>query len=75
MGQAMMGALTNTCSSGEEICYAPLPAVGFDLSQWSRATVNIGDQIAFDGNFYSVPYAPAPKGRRRRARFRLVSRA
>jgi transposase len=26
------------------------------LSQWSRATVNIDYHIAFDGNFYSVPY-------------------
>jgi IstB-like ATP binding protein/Mu transposase-like protein len=28
----------------------------FDLSQWSRATVNIDYHIAFDGIFYSVPY-------------------
>src|SRR5712692_4037274 len=26
------------------------------MSQWSRATVNIDYHIAFDGNFYSVPY-------------------
>jgi hypothetical protein len=25
----------------------------FDMSQWSRATVNIDHHIAFDGNFYS----------------------
>ena len=34
----------------------PLPAEPFDLSQWSRARVNIDYHIAFDANFYSVPY-------------------
>lgn len=27
------------------------------MSQWSRAKANIDYHIAFDGNFYSVPYA------------------
>jgi hypothetical protein len=36
---------------------APLPAEHFDMSQWSRSTVNIDYHIAFDANFYSVPYA------------------
>jgi hypothetical protein len=34
----------------------PLPAERFDMSQWSRATVNIDYHVAFDGNFSSVPY-------------------
>jgi transposase len=34
----------------------PLPMERFDVSQWSRARVNIDYHIAFDGNFYSVPY-------------------
>ena len=34
----------------------PLPMERFDLSQWSRARVNIDYHIAFDTNFYSVPY-------------------
>jgi transposase len=34
----------------------PLPMERFDLSQWSRAKVNIDYHIAFDNNFYSVPY-------------------
>jgi hypothetical protein len=34
----------------------PLPTEQFDLSQWSRAGVNIDYHLAFDGNFYSVPY-------------------
>ena len=40
----------------EKSALAPLPSERFDLSQWSRATVNIDYHIAFDGNFYSVPY-------------------
>jgi transposase len=40
----------------EKPALAGLPAERFDLSQWSRATVNIDYHIAFDGNFYSVPY-------------------
>jgi len=34
----------------------PLPAEPFDLSQWSRARVNIDYHVVFDTNFYSVPY-------------------
>lgn len=34
----------------------PLPAEPFDLSQWATARVNIDYHIAFDANFYSVPY-------------------
>lgn len=34
----------------------PLPMEPFDLSQWSRARVNIDYHVAFDANFYSVPY-------------------
>ena len=37
----------------------PLPADRFDLSEWSKATVNIDYHIQFDGSFYSVPYALA----------------
>ena len=33
-----------------------LPAERFDLSEWSRARVNIDYHIAFDSNYYSVPY-------------------
>lgn len=34
----------------------PLPGQRFDMSEWSRGRVNIDYHIAFDGNFYSVPY-------------------
>ena len=34
----------------------PLPSARYDLSQWSQARVNIDYHIAFDANFYSVPY-------------------
>ena len=34
----------------------PLPAEPFDLSQWSRARVNIDCHIVFDTKYYSVPY-------------------
>ena len=36
---------------------SPLPAERFDLSEWSRARVNIDYHIAFDTNYYSVPYS------------------
>lgn len=35
----------------------PLPPSRYDLSEWSQARVNIDYHIAFDGNFYSVPYS------------------
>ncbi len=34
----------------------PLPSEAFDLSQWSRARVNIDYHVTFDANLYSVPY-------------------
>ena len=34
----------------------PLPAGRYDLSQWAQARVNIDYHVAFDGNWYSVPY-------------------
>src|SRR5215469_35539 len=35
----------------------PLPAERYDLSHWAQARVNIDHHVAFDGNWYSVPYA------------------
>ena len=34
-----------------------LPQERFDLSQWSKARVNIDYHVVFDSNFYSVPYS------------------
>lgn len=34
----------------------PLPASPYDLSEWSKARVNIDYHCLFDENFYSVPY-------------------
>jgi transposase len=34
----------------------PLPREPFDLSDWTCARVNIDYHVAFDSNFYSVPY-------------------
>ena len=34
----------------------PLPRERFEISEWARARVNIDYHVAFDGNFYSVPY-------------------
>jgi len=33
-----------------------LPMEPFDMSEWCRARVNIDYHVAFDANFYSVPY-------------------
>ena len=35
----------------------PLPAERFDLSVWLQARVNIDYHVAYDGNWYSVPYS------------------
>jgi hypothetical protein len=35
---------------------APRPADRFDLSEWSKARVNIDYHVVFDDNYYSVPY-------------------
>jgi transposase len=50
------GSRASLFQSLEKPVLAPLPAERFDMSQWTRATVNIDYHVAFDGNFYSVPY-------------------
>ena len=50
------GSRSSLFHSLEKPALTPLPAERFDMSQWTRATVNIDYHIAFDGNFYSVPY-------------------
>jgi len=50
------GSRSSLFHSLEKPALTPLPAERFDMSQWARATVNIDYHIAFDGNFYSVPY-------------------
>ena len=50
------GSRAGLFASLERSALRPLPAERFDLSQWSRARVNIDYHIAFEGNFYSVPY-------------------
>src|SRR2546428_3783629 len=51
------GSRASLFHSLEKPALAPLPGERFDMSQWSRATVNIDYHIVFEGNFYSVPYA------------------
>jgi transposase len=34
----------------------PLPATAYELSDWSRARVNIDYHVVFESNLYSVPY-------------------
>jgi transposase len=50
------GSRASLFAQVERAALRPLPAERFDLSQWSRAKVNIDYHIAFDTNFYSVPY-------------------
>ena len=50
------GSRASLFESLERRALRSLPAERFDMSQWSRARVNIDYHIAFEGNFYSVPY-------------------
>ena len=51
------GSRASIFAAVDQPALKPLPAERYDMSQWSRARVNIDYHIAFDGNFYSVPYA------------------
>lgn len=51
------GSRSSLFHSLEKPALVPLPATRFDMSQWSRATVNIDYHAVFDRNFYSVPYS------------------
>ena len=44
---------------GEQQTLKSLPTERFDLSEWSKATVNIDYHIQFERSFYSVPYSLA----------------
>jgi len=50
------GSRASLFESLDKPALQPLPVERFDLSQWSRARVNIDYHLAFDGNFYSVPH-------------------
>lgn len=50
------GSRASVFAAVERSALRPLPAERFDMSQWSYARVNIDYHIAFDANFYSVPY-------------------
>jgi transposase len=50
------GSRASVFESLDKPALKPLPSDGFDMSEWSRARVNIDYHVAFDHNFYSVPY-------------------
>jgi transposase len=50
------GSRASLFAEVERAALRSLPAERFDLSQWSRAKVNIDYHVAVDTNFYSVPY-------------------
>jgi transposase len=50
------GSRASLFQQTEHAALRALPAEPFDLSQWSRARVNIDYHVAVDTNFYSVPY-------------------
>jgi transposase len=50
------GSRATLFASLDQPALRPLPATPFDLSEWSKARVNIDYHVAFDANFYSVPY-------------------
>jgi transposase len=50
------GTRASVCEAIDKPALKPLPMEPFDLSEWSRARVNIDYHVAFDANFYSVPY-------------------
>jgi transposase len=50
------GSRASVFEAIEKPALKPLPSEPFDLSEWSRARVNIDYHIAFDSNLYSVPY-------------------
>ena len=50
------GSRASLFESIDKPALSPLPLDRFDLSEWLKARVNIDYHVAFDGNFYSVPY-------------------
>jgi hypothetical protein len=50
------GSRSSVFESLDKPALRQLPSESFDMSQWSRARVNIDYHVAFDDNFYSVPY-------------------
>jgi transposase len=50
------GSRASVFESLDKPALRTLPGDSFDMSQWSRARVNIDYHVAFDDNLYSVPY-------------------
>jgi transposase len=51
-----VGTRASLFESLDKPALSPLPSERFDLSEWSKARVNIDYHVAFDDNYYSVPY-------------------
>ena len=50
------GSRASVFRTVDQPALSALPDARFDLSEWAKARVNIDYHVAFDGNFYSVPY-------------------
>ena len=50
------GSRASVFESLDKPALQPLPQERFEISEWAKARVNIDYHVAFDGNFYSVPY-------------------
>lgn len=50
------GSRASVFDSLDKPALKPLPRESFDMSEWSRAKVDIDYHVAFDANLYSVPY-------------------
>jgi|SRR5690349_1222352 transposase len=50
------GSRATAFEASDKAALKPLPTEPFDLSEWSRARVNIDYHVAFDSNLYSLPY-------------------
>jgi transposase len=50
------GSRASVFAALDQPALLPLPQERFEIAAWERARVNIDYHVAFDGNFYSVPY-------------------
>ena len=50
------GSRASVFESLDKPALQPLPQERFEISEWQQARVNIDYHVAFDGNFYTVPY-------------------
>lgn len=59
--QKLPGSRLSQFEEFEKHTLKPLPSISYEFAEWKKATINLDYHIAFESNYYSVPYTYVKK--------------